>query len=146
MNARPLARWVELVSSAFAALGLFLPLAFQSPFFAAYRGALAEWAYAAPFVPAADGELLHLMLGILGGSIAGKWIVHAMIARGPLAEGKAWARRLTLAGLPVWFAIDSGYGLAHRGLFNVAMVNVPAILVTLPPWLVLAAQRHRERD
>ena len=45
-----------------------------------------------------------------------------------------------------WFAIDSGYGLTHGGLFNIAMVNVPALLVTLPPWLALAAGLRSRND
>lgn len=140
MNTRTVARWVEIVSWAFAALGLLLPFAFHWTVFSPYREALAEWAYGSPVPAAGDHHLLGLMLGILGGSIAGKWIVHALIARGPLAEGRAFARRLTLAGLALWFALDSATSLALGAAFNVAMINVvPLALVGLP--LLLARDR-----
>jgi hypothetical protein len=73
------------------------------------------------------------MLGITGGSIAGKWIVHALVARGPLAEGRAWARDLTIRGLAAWFIVDSAASLAVGASFNVWMINLlPVVLVGLP--------------
>lgn len=142
MPLRPLARWIESVSWAFAALGLALPFATLAPPFAPWRDALAHWAYGSPAFPAADSQLLGLMLGITGGSIAGKWIVHAMIARGPLAEGRAWARNATMAGLVLWFVVDSVASFALGAAFNVAMINLlPVVLVGAP---LLSAWRDFE--
>lgn len=141
MSASPLrtARIVEFASWGFVALGVALPFAFESPPFAMYRQALAAWAFGAERIPAADVPLLGLMLGIAGGSIAGKWIVHALLARGPLAEGRAWARDLTLRGLFAWFLVDSTASLALGATFNVWMINLaPLALVGLP--LLLARE------
>lgn len=133
MTTRAVARWIESVSWAFVALGIVLPLAFHSGAFGSYRDAVARWAYGQPGIAAADEKLLGLMLGILGGSIAGKWIVHAMLARGPLAEGRAWARNLTVAGLAAWFLVDSFASLMLGASFNVWMINLaPVVLVGLP--------------
>ncbi|MFN2425649.1 MAG: hypothetical protein ABR587_04280 [Candidatus Binatia bacterium] len=135
--ARALARWIEFASWGFAALGLVLPLVFFTPAFAAYRDALLAWAYGRPLLPAADHDLLHLMLGILGGSIAGKWIVHALLARGPLAQGHAWARNLSLAGLAAWFVLDSAVSFAIGATFNIWMINLlPLVLVGIPLWRI----------
>ncbi len=133
MTARATARWIESVSWAFALLGLALPVAASTRAFSPWRQTLFAWAYGAPAIPETDAGLLGLMLGITGGSIAGKWIVHAMIARGPLAEGRAWARRATLAGLAAWFLVDSAASLALGAAFNVAMINLmPIVLVGVP--------------
>jgi hypothetical protein len=130
---RRVALWIEAVSWCFAALGLALPFAFHTEAFSIHREALAHWAYGVPTIPAADRKLLDLMLGILGGSIAGKWIVHALIARGPLAEGRGWARDLTLHGLAAWFVVDSAASLWLGAAFNVWMINLaPLLLVGLP--------------
>ncbi|MFN2425648.1 MAG: hypothetical protein ABR587_04275 [Candidatus Binatia bacterium] len=58
-------------------------------------------------------------------------------------------RRAAAAGaasILAWFTIDSVYGLAHGGLFNIAMINVPAVLVTLPPWIMLTAALRNPKD
>jgi hypothetical protein len=137
MTARATARWIEFSSWGLAALGLLLPFLFYTPLFAAYRETLARWAYGAAAIPASDADLAGLMLGITGGSIAGKWIVHALVARSALAEGEAWARDLTLRGLAAWFFADSIASLAVGAAFNVWMINlVPVALVGAP--LVLA--------
>lgn len=142
MSTRVLAGWVEIVSWSFALLGALLPFAFHTPVSALYREALALWAYGTPVVPSADTQLLTLMLGILGGSIAGKWIVHVLIARGPLAEGRAWARHATLAGLALWFVVDSAASLHLGATFNVWMINlVPLLLVGVP--LAFAGDKFR---
>lgn len=133
MSVRTLARFVEMVSWFFVVLGISLPFAFHTLPFSMYRKALAAWAYGGAAIPSADEKLLGLMLGITGGSIAGKWLVHALIARGPLAEGKAWARDLTLAGLALWFLADSAASLMLGASFNVWMINLaPLLLVGLP--------------
>lgn len=142
MSTHALARWVEIVSWSFALLGALLPFAFHTSVFALYREALSIWACGSAVVPPADAQLLTLMLGILGGSITGKWIVHALIARGPLAEGRAWARRATLAGLALWFVVDSAASLALGATFNVWMINLmPLLLVGIP--LAFAADKFR---
>lgn len=133
MTVRALARWIELCSWGFAALGLFLPFLFYTPLFTPYRETLARRAYGASAIPAGDADLAGLMLGITGGSIAGKWIVHALVARGPLAEGRTWARDLTLGGLAVWFVADSIASLLAGAAFNVWMINLlPLALVGGP--------------
>lgn len=130
---RPLALWIEAVSWCFVALGAALPVAFHTGAFTVYREALAQWAGGASTLPAADRHLVDLMLGILGGSIAGKWIVHALLARGPLADGHRWARDLTLVGLASWFVVDSAASLWLGAGFNVWMINLaPLVLVGLP--------------
>jgi hypothetical protein len=145
MTTRALARWIEACSWGFAAIGGFLPLLFYTPLFSPYRETLARWAFGAAAIPAADSDLAGLMLGIAGGSIAGKWVVHALVARGPLAEGRPWARDLTLRGLAVWFFADSIASLAVGAAFNVWMINlVPMALVGLP--LVLAWSRFDRGD
>jgi hypothetical protein len=133
MTVPTLARWVEGVSWGFALLGVLLPAAFATAPFEPYRDEAARWAYGAAGLPARDARLTTLMLGILGGSIAGKWIVHALLARGPLAEGRAWARDLTLVGLAAWFLIDSAASVALGATFQVWMINLlPIVLIGLP--------------
>ncbi len=61
-----------------------------------------------------------LLMGILGGSIVGKWVAAAWLAT--LRERWAWWALLT--GLVVWFAVDSLTSLAWGAGFNVWMINL----------------------
>lgn len=149
MTVRALARWIEVSSWGLAALGLFLPFLFYTPLLAPWRETLVRWAYGAAEIPSSDADLAGLLLGISGGSIAGKWIVHALVARGPLAEGEAWARDLTLRGLSAWFFADSIASLAVGASFNVWMINlVPVALVGIPLvlcWTRFHTAPHEQR-
>jgi hypothetical protein len=138
---RRFARTIEALCWGFALLGLLLPfVAAQAPF-AAWRRELAVWSYGADVVPAADRRLLGLMLGITGGSVAGKWVVHALVARGPLAEGRLWARELMLVGLGAWLLVEALAAVrigADPALWFAAALP-PVVLVALP--LCLAPRR-----
>jgi len=123
-----LARVVELGAWWFAALGLTLPFVYGRGPFALYAERVVAWA-------GGDGDpaLRGLLLGILGGSIAGKWVLHAALARGPLRRGERWAHRASVVGLLGWFVVDSGASLALGASFNVWMINLaPLAFVGLP--------------
>jgi hypothetical protein len=77
------------------------------------------------------------MLGILGGSIAGKWTAAWWLVHWPLRRGRAWAWWASVAGLLGWFAIDSAVSAAHGAWFNIAAVNlVPLVIVGALLWSV----------
>lgn len=122
-------RWLEHICLAFVTLGVLLPFAYLSPVFALYRGAVAV-AIGSDSL-AAEGNTLRLLLGITGGSIAGKWLLHWAVIHVGLKHRMKWARDATLAGLVAWFAIDSASSLLCGAWANVVMVN------PLPPLLVL---------
>jgi hypothetical protein len=126
-----LVRALAATAVAFVALGLVLPLAIDTPPFALYRDALeAE-------VGRVEPRTRMLLLGITGGSIAGKWVAHLALV-GALARGERWARRASLAGLASWFVLDSAVSLAHGAWWNVAYVNV----VPLVTFGALVAMTH----
>jgi hypothetical protein len=123
------ARALEIICLGFAALGAVLPFAYGSPLFALYRAEVATAIGDAAM--ASDGGTLRLVLGITGGSIAGKWIAHWAVVRFGLRARMRWARDATLAGLVSWLVLDSVSSLAGGAWANVAFVN------GLPPLLVL---------
>ena len=127
------AKAIEWASWGFALLGLTLPIALYSPPFALYRSALESGVGLAQGGLAEHAALVGLVSGITGGSIAGKWAMHAAIARFGLARRQRWARDATLVGLLCWFAIDSASSMLAGAWWNVAMVNaMPMLVVGLP--------------
>lgn len=131
-------RWLEAVCLGFVALGAVLPFAYATPPFAPYRAAVAD-AIGDPAL-AANGATLRLVLGITGGSIAGKWALHWAVVRHGLRARRRWARDATLAGLCAWFVLDSASSLLAGAWANVVMVNL------LPPLLLLPALALVWRD
>lgn len=111
-----------LVGVVVAALG---GTALLSPWRAAAAGAL----LGRPTLPVALEPFAALTDGILGGSIAGKWVAAAWLVRHPLAEGRRWAWWALLAGLLAWFGLDSGVSLAMGAGFNVWMINLAPLVV-----------------
>lgn len=132
------AAWLEACCVAFVLLGALLPVAYGSPAFAAWRAGLEslvgrdEVASARP--------TLDLLLGITGGSIAGKWVVHLALVRFGIRRRLRWARDASLAGLVAWFALDSAVSIARGALFNVIWVNLLPLVVFGAP-LALGGSR-----
>jgi hypothetical protein len=50
---------------------------------------------------------------------------------------RAWVGRAGALSVAAWFVVDSAGGLALGGAFNVLMINLPALALTLPPFAAL---------
>jgi len=110
-------------------LGALLPLAYASPIFASYRAAIAV-ALGDPVIP--GSETARLVVGITGGSIAGKWMAHWAVVRWGVRARRRWALQATVASLLTWFVVDSISSLIAGAWANVAMVNLLPLLVVGP--------------
>jgi hypothetical protein len=134
----------ETACLSFAALGLLVAYAGESAIFAVWRDAAARSIFSADTLPAGVAPFAEATLGILGGSIFGKWIAAWMLVRGPLARGEAWAHRALVLGLLSWFVVDSAVSLVVGAAFNVWMINL-APLVTFGG-VVALARPHATRE
>ena len=78
----------------------------------------------------------------LGGTDAGFFVLLYFLVHHGVARGLAWAHRGAVAGIACWFVIDStGSALLGAG-FNVALVNLPALLVLGVPLYLLRPDRY----
>lgn len=123
------AGWLELVCVGFALLGVGLPLALGAPPFALYRAQLAA-AIGEPSL--LDTDTTRLVVGITGGSIAGKWVLHWAIVRHGIRARRRWAWNATIAGLAGWWLVDSISSLLGGAVVNVWMINLMPPLLVLP--------------
>jgi hypothetical protein len=127
------ARAIEIASWSFVGLGAILPFAFWTAPFSMYRAALAETVGFGGNELLAQARMLSVVTGITGGSIAGKWVLHAAIARRGLSDGHRWAREATALGLGAWFVVDGAGSLLVGVWPNVVMINLlPVLLVGVP--------------
>jgi hypothetical protein len=122
-------RWLEGVCLSFVGLGVCLPIAYASAPFALYRSAIADAIGDASLV---DGPTARLAVGIIGGSIAGKWLAHWAVVRFGVRERQRWALRATVFGLLAWFVVDSLSSLIAGAWANVVMVNLLPLVLVLP--------------
>ncbi|MBI5503615.1 MAG: hypothetical protein HY899_02360 [Deltaproteobacteria bacterium] len=145
-NAFRRARLLWWISLFFAALGACLPIGFWTPFFALYRSSMFEALEPGGVLPSALQPVCSLLLGITGGSIAGKWIAHAALARYALVGGERWARNASMAGLLTWLMTDSATSLARGAAFNVTLINwAPLLAFGLPMALAWNAFQQQPR-
>lgn len=121
-------RALQAVALGFAALGLAVAFFGDGVAFAMWRGAAARTLFERAELPTQVVALAKVTDGILGATIAGKWIAAWWIARVPLARGEAWAKRALAWGLATWFAIDSAVSVAHGAVFNVWMINLVPLI------------------
>lgn len=132
-------RAVVLSSMIGVGSGLMIAFAGDTFVFAPWFDGLAHFALSSG--PESEA-LARSFFGAIGAAVTAQFAVIVMVARGPLGRRPelAWACAATLL---LWFVVDSAYGLAHGGLFNVMMVNVPTLILALPPlvWVVLAGRR-----
>lgn len=122
-------RLLQAVALGFAALGLAVALAGDGAAFAMWRTAAARALFDAHALPERVVAFASITDGILGGTIAGKWIAAWWIIRVPLARGEAWAKHALVWGLATWFVIDSAVSLAAGAVFNLWMINCVPVIV-----------------
>ena len=125
--------WISL---GFVALGYSLPWAFHHPAFNLYRNALIGWIGSGGGSHEAN-KALQVGLGILGGSIAGKWTMHGAIAWFGIRRRETWAVRATWGGLLGWFAVDSLASWRLGAHFNIWMINLMPLVAVIPLLLLI---------
>jgi tetrahydromethanopterin S-methyltransferase subunit D len=71
--------------------------------------------------------------GILGATVAGWGVGLAFIAFYPFKRREPWAWNGLVVSMGLWFVLDSYISLSAGNYFNEFAVNVPLLLLVLPP-------------
>lgn len=130
-------RFLRGACAGFAVFGVLAAFFGMSFVFSVWREFAADALFEDPAAFERLGAFAPATLGILGGSIAGKWVAAFWLVREPLARAERWSWWALLAGLLLWFGIDSTMSIVHRAFFNVWMINLgPLLLVGVPLLLV----------
>jgi hypothetical protein len=125
-------RWLLAASALFCAFGLFVALLPNAALLAPWNAAVAEAFYAGAEPEGAAG-FRAFVLGPLGGTIAGFYLLQAFVARYPFAERRRWAWGATAGSHLLWFVTDSSLSLGRGAAFNVWMINLaPLVAFGLP--------------
>jgi len=90
----------------------------------------------APFSP----ELLQLknfLFGIIGGTIVGFHLILIFISENSLKSKEKWAWQACVAGLFIWFFIDSSCTFYYGAYHNLYLINFPAIVMLMLPLIMM---------
>jgi len=77
------------------------------------------------------------MHGPLGGTLAGYFVMAFFLVFHGFPKRMRWTYHAVAAGLLAWFLVDSAACCIHGAYFNVAMVNIPALLILGIPLAML---------
>lgn len=137
-------RCFEVLCAILAVQGLGWALIGSFDPFGTWDGLAAQALYAAPRLPDAALPLARLLLVLLGATDAGFFVLLYFLVRHGISSGLPWAHRAAVCGIGAWFLIDTLGSLYLGAWFNVALVNLPALLLmAIPLWSV--RNLHRER-
>ena len=125
-------RWLLVASVAFCVFGVVVAVAPNAPFLKPWTAGVAAAFYDGA-EPAEAAAFRAFILGPLGATIAGSYLLQAGVAAVPFARREPWAWWVTLGALALWFTVDSALSLAHGAAFNVLLINLAPLAVYLPP-------------
>lgn len=120
-------RWLTASCFVFASVGIAVAGFGDTPLFSmwndGFREAFADGAELGPETARAKSFLL----GPLGGTILGSYVLCGFVAAIPFARRERWAWWAISLSLVSWFVLDSTVSLLHHAYFNIYLIN----LVTL---------------
>jgi len=90
-------------------------------------------------VPTEALEMRGFLMGPLGGTIAGSYLLQAFVVAVPFRRRERWAWHAVLWGMLLWFVVDSSVSAWHGAYFNIVMINLMPLIVFGP---ALYATRH----
>jgi hypothetical protein len=73
-------------------------------------------------------ELKSFLLGPLGGTILGSYVLCAFVVAGPFKRREPWAWWAVTLSLLSWFFLDSSVSMAHGAWFNVYLINCVTLI------------------
>lgn len=122
-------QWLYYSSLLFAVSGLILALYGNNPLFAPYHRMLASIFFNQDTFPEGTQALYVFILGPMGATIAGIYLLLAYIARYPFRRKEKWARNAIVVSFSIWFITDAivaiTYGVLIHSLVIHLLVSVP---------------------
>jgi hypothetical protein len=138
-------RYLEYLCVLLALQGLGWALVGSFDPFGIWDGLAAGALYGAGDLPAEALPLARLLLVLLGATDSGFFVLLFFLVRHGIGEELAWAHRASVSGIGTWFAIDTIGSLYLGAGFNVALVNLPALLLMAVPLWFLRPGRARSK-
>jgi hypothetical protein len=124
--------WLLTASLLSLTAGILIALFPGSFLFEMHTAALAEAFFGKELTEGTE-QMRRFFFGIIGGTIAGYFLLQTLIVLFPFRNRERWAWHAIFWAILLWFTIDSTLSILHGAFFNVWMINVPSLLIILLP-------------
>jgi len=126
-------RWLLGASVFFVVFGIAAALAPDSFLFAVWIGQIDRTFFGSEVLggvitPEAKA-MRGFLMGPLGGTIAGSYLIQVFVVAVPFARREAWAWHALLWPMLLWFCVDSLVSGLHGAWFNIYMINLMPLVV-----------------
>ncbi len=121
-------RWLLYGSVFFTAFGVVAAVAPHSGLFDVWL-AQVDRVFFGGEIPADARNLRGFMMGPLGGTIAGSYLLQAWIVAIPFKRREAWAWHAIAWSMGLWFVVDSAVSAFHGAWFNIVLINLMPLIV-----------------
>jgi hypothetical protein len=125
-------RWLIIASAGFAMFGVVIAVLPDTAVLSMWNAAAGSALYDGA-IPRDAEAMKAFLFGPLGATITGFYVMQLFIVCGPFRRREPWAWHAIAAATLAWFVIDSACSLYHGALFNVLMINVPALAAIALP-------------
>ena len=139
-------RWLVTSCFVFGCVGIAVAVAGESAVFEGWNGGVRDvFADGRELGPEAV-EVKNFLLGPLGATILGSYVLCGFIAAGPFARQERWAWMALTTRLLTWFVLDSAVSIHSGAYFNVYLINLVTLFGQAIPLAMTAPAFFRPRD
>lgn len=125
-------RWILFGSVFFTLFGVLAAIAPHSVFFEFWIDGVDRTFFGGD-IPRNARAMRGFLMGPLGGTIAGSYLMQTFIVAGPFKRRERWAWHAVLWPMLLWFCVDSTVSALHGAYFNIYLINlVPLLFFGVP--------------
>ena len=125
-------RWLLIVGILVAVFGLVMAILNGTSVFNLFNDQINPVFWGREDLPHASLVFQRWVYGAWGATVSGWGVFLGFIARFPYRKREKWARNCIVAGLGIWFLVDTAISVYYRVYFNAIFNSVLALLVILP--------------
>ncbi|MCH2173732.1 hypothetical protein MK489_23390 [Myxococcota bacterium] len=129
-------RWLVVVCIVFSGIGLLVATLNALPVFGPWNDGFDTVFAESERLGAEAQAVKSFLLGPLGGTILGFFVLSGFVAAGPFKRREPWAWWALATSLVSWFVLDSAVSIAHGAWFNVVLINCVTLLAEGLPLLM----------
>ena len=125
-------RWLFVVGILIAVFGILMTFLGGTSLFDVFNRQIDPVFWGSNVVEESARGFQGWIYGVWGATIAGWGIFVAFIAHYPFRNRERWAWNCLVAGILVWFVLDTSLSIFHKVYFNAAFNTALLLLAMLP--------------
>ena len=136
--------WMLFASSFFTVFGIAAALASHLGLFGFWFDAIDRTFFDVSISTEARA-MRGFLMGPLGGTIAGSYLIQTFIVAVPFQRREAWAWHAILWPMLLWFCVDSAVSALHGAYFNIVQINLMPLVVFGIPLIATRSMLGEDR-